>query len=104
MNELGAILQDILETIQQDGWSPNGWNLTPPYCLRAAATQAIWTTYPVGEARQQTYKKLLNLLAETIHDKPRLGLITYWEQDENRTQADIERVLIETIETLEVAA
>ena len=98
--ELNGILQSMLTTIREDGWSPNGWNLTPPYCLRAAATQAIWQAYPAGESRQLAYKKTLDLLAETIHGKPKLGLITYWEQDEKRTQGDVEAVLIETIETL----
>ena len=102
--EIDAILQDILKTIQADGWSANGWNLTPPYCLRAAATQAIWTSYPSGEARQMAYAKTLAALAEAIYGKPRLGCVTYWEQDQNRTQADIEKLLIETIETLKRVA
>jgi hypothetical protein len=46
----------------------------------------------------------LALLAETIYHKPRLGCVTYWEQDQKRTQTDIENILIKTIETLKGVA
>lgn len=102
--EINGILQNILTTIREDGWSPNGWNLTPPYCLKAAMTQAIWQAYPVGMARQEAFTKTLAVLSQTIHGKPTLGMIGYWEQDEKRTQTDVEAVLIETIETLKGVA
>lgn len=102
--EVGGILQNMLSIIREDGWAPDGWNLTPPYCLRAAATQAIWTSYPCGEARQQAYAQTINALAETIFCQPKLGLITYWEQAPGRTTTDVEAVLIKTIETLKGVA
>jgi hypothetical protein len=92
------ILQNMLDILRAEGWSANGYRLTPPWSLRAACQLACNHAYRVGHLRDEAYRKTIAALAQTIYGKPVLGSVSSWETDERRKWEDIEKLLLQALE------
>lgn len=94
MTDTESVLRSVLEVVRRDGWKPNGWGLVGPYCLRRALGLVVSQTLRPGE-RDDANTAARQAISQAIGQP--LGLLSYWESQPGRAQADVEDVLEKAI-------
>ena len=100
MTSTADLLQQTLDVLRRGGWTPSGYGVAPPWCIRRALSQVVAEAYRYGAGIPDDQVEMVrdNAAASARQAVSRvigqpLGLIASWEGGEKRTAADVEAVL-----------
>jgi hypothetical protein len=104
MTSTADLLQQTLDVLRRGGWTPSGYGVAPPWCIRRALSQVVAEAYRYGAGIPDDQVEMVRGNAATLARQAvsrvigaPLRLIASWETDEKRTAADVETALEKAI-------